>query len=65
MKELLCAPGDTEQGGAACAALCGRPAQARFPAADGRPFAAIRWLDGMPPAIRNLAPDGWLGLAFE
>ena len=65
VKELLCAPEDTEQGGAACAALCGRPVRVRFPAADGQPFAAIRWLEGTPPSIRGAAPDGWLGLAFD
>lgn len=65
VKELLCAPEDTEQGGTACAALCGRPVQARFPAPDGQPFAAVRWLEGTPPSIRNMAPDGWLGLAYD
>ena len=65
VKELLCAPEDIGQGGAACAALCERPVRARFPAADGRPFAAIRWMEGTPPSIRNRLPDGWLGLAFD
>lgn len=66
VKELLCAPGDTEQGGAACAALCGRPVPARFPAgmADGQPFAAVRWLEGAPSG-RGGVSDGWLGLAFD
>ena len=64
-KELLCAPEDTEQGGAACAALCGCPVRARFPAADGQPFAAIRWLDGTPQSIRSATLNGWLGLAFD
>lgn len=67
VKELLCAPEDTEQGGAACAALCGRPARVRCPAGaeDGRPFAAVRWLEGTPASIRNTVLDGWLGLAFD
>ena len=65
VKELLCAPEDVGQGGAACAALCGRPVQARFPGLDGQPFAAIRWLEGTPPSIRDMAADGWLGLAFD
>ena len=65
VKELLCAPEDIGQGGAACAALCGRPVRARFPGLDGRPFAAVRWLEGTPPSIRNRLPDGWLGLAFD
>ena len=65
VKELLCAPEDVGQGGAACAALCGRPVQARFPAGDGQPFAAVRWLEGTPPSIRNTPTDGWLGLAFD
>ena len=65
VKELLCAPEDTGQGGAACSALCGRPVRVRFPAADGRPFAAIRWLEGTPQSIRGAALNGWQGLAFD
>ena len=65
VKELLCASGDIGQGAAVCAALCGRPVQARFPAADGQPFAAIRWLEGTPRSIRDRAAGGWLGLAFD
>ena len=65
VKELLCAPEDVEQGGAACAALCGCPVQARFTAADGQPFGAVRWLEGAPPSIRNAPAEGWLGLAFD
>ena len=65
VKELLCAPEDVKPGGAACAALCGRPVQARFPGLDGQPFGAIRWLEGTPPSIRDLEPGGWLGLAFD
>lgn len=67
VKELLCRPEDVEQGAAACAALCGRPVRARVPAgaAGGRPFAAIRWLEGTPASIRKTALDGWLGLAFD
>ena len=65
VKELLCAPEDIEQGAAACAALCGRPVRARFPAAGGRPFGAIRWLEGTPVSIRGAVSDGWLGLAYD
>ena len=65
VKELLCAPEDAAQAAAACAALCGRPVRARFPAADGQPFAAVRWMEGTPPSIRNMALNGWLGLAFD
>ena len=65
VKELLCAPEDTEQGGAACAALCGCPVQVRFQAEDGQPFAAVRWLEGTPQSIRSTALNGWLGLAFD
>ena len=67
VKELLCAPEDMEQGGLACAALCGRSVQVRFPAgaADGQPFAAILWLEGAPPSCRGAARDGWMGLAFD
>lgn len=65
VKELLCAPEDAAQGAAACAALCGRPVQARFRAADGRPFGAIRWLEGAPASVRNAVSDGWLGLAYD
>lgn len=64
-KELLCAPEDAEQGAAVCAALCGRAVQVRVPAADGRPFGAIRWLEGTPASIRDAALDGWLGLAYD
>lgn len=66
VKELLCAPEDAAQGAAACAALCGGPAKVRTPAgaAEGRPFAAVRWLEGTPTSIRALAPEGWL-LAFD
>ena len=65
VKELLCAPEDTEQGAAACAALCARPVRARFPAAGGRPFGAIRWTAGTPASVRETALHGWLGLAFD
>lgn len=66
VKELLCAPEDAAQGAAACAALCGGPAKVRTPAgaAEGRRFAAVRWLEGTPTSIRALAPEGWL-LAFD
>lgn len=67
VKELLCAPGDEEQGAAACAALCGGPVKARAPAGpmDGTPFGAIRWRSGAPASIRAGAGEGWLGLAFD
>lgn len=67
VKELLCAPEDIGQGGAACAALCGAPAKVRIPAGrlDGRPFAAIRWLEGTPSSIRSAELEGWLGLAWD
>ncbi|MDE6590331.1 MAG: GNAT family N-acetyltransferase, partial [Oscillospiraceae bacterium] len=67
VKELLCAPGDAGQGAAACAALCGAPVRVRVPAgaADGQPFAAIRWLEGTPASVRGGAAEGWLGLAFD
>lgn len=65
VKELLCAPGDISQGGAACAALCGRPVRVRYPMAGGYSFAAVRWLEGTPPSGCGAAPDGWLGLAFD
>ena len=67
VKELLCAPGDEEQGAAACAALCGGPVKARAPAGpmDGTPFGAIRWRSGTPASIRAGAGEGWLGLAFD
>lgn len=67
VKELLCAPGDEEQGAAACAALCGGPVKARVPAgrSEGRPFAFVRWMEGTPASIRDAAGEGWLGLAFD
>lgn len=67
VKELLCAPGDEEQGAAACAALCGGPVKARVPAgrSEGRPFAFVRWMEGTPNSIRGAAGEGWLGLAFD
>lgn len=67
VKELLCHPGDRRQGAAACAALCGAQVMVRTPArsAGGRPFAAIRWLEGTPSSIRSLKLEGWLGLAFD
>lgn len=67
VKELLCAPEDTEQGAAACAALCRGPANVRTPAgaADGRPFGAVRWLADAPVPVRDAVRDGWLGLAFD
>lgn len=67
VKELLCAPGDVEAGAAACSALCGRPVRARVPAgaADGTPFAMIRWFPGTPQSVQNRAGEGWLGLAFD
>lgn len=67
VKELLCHPGDRRQGAAACAALCGAPVMVRIPArsAGGRPFGAIRWLEGTPSSIRGLKLGGWLGLAFD
>lgn len=67
VKELLCAPGDQDQGAAACAALCGRPVKVRVPAGrlEGRPFACIRWTEGTPDSIRAGAGEGWLGLAFD
>lgn len=64
VKELLCAPGDIKQGGGACAALCGRPVQVRYPLAGGLAFAAIRWMKGTPP-VCGAAPEGWMGLAFD
>lgn len=67
VKELLCAPGDQDQGAAACAALCGGPVKARVPAgrSEGRPFAFVRWMEGTPASIRGAAGEGWLGLAFD
>lgn len=67
VKELLCAPEDMEQGAAACAALCGGPTKVRTlaGAADGTPFAAIRWLEGTPASLRGMTLEGWLGLAFD
>ena len=67
VKELLCAPGDEEQGAAACAALCGGAVKVRVPAGkeDGTPFGAIRWMEGTPASIRAGAGEGWLGLAFD
>lgn len=68
VKELLCAPGDEEQGAAACAALCGGPTRVRVPAdgeADGTPFAVVRWSEGTPASIRDGLRGGWLGLAFD
>ena len=70
VKELLCAPGDEEQGAAACAALCGGPVRARVPAGGD----ACQWqasigdrakgeTDGTPfGAVRWLfskAPSRW------
>lgn len=67
VKELLCHPADREAGGAAAAALCGASTKIRTPAgaADGQPFAAVRWLEGTPSSIRGAALEGWLGLAFD
>lgn len=67
VKELLCAPGDEAQGAAACAALCGAPVRVRVPAGpgEGKPFAAVRWLEGTPASIRGTVTGGWLGLAFD
>ena len=67
VKELLCHPGDRAQGAAACAALCGAPVMVRTPvrSAGGRPFGAIRWLEGTPSSIRSLKLEGWLGLGWD
>lgn len=67
VKELLCAPGDEEQGAATCAALCGSPVRARTPAGpeEGVPFGAARWLLGRAPGGWAAESGGWLGLAFD
>ena len=67
VKELLCHPEDIEQGGGAAAALCGAPAQVRFPAApgEGEPYGVIQWASSPPPTELADALPGWLGLAFD
>lgn len=67
VKELLCAPGDEEQGAAALSALCGRTAEVRIPASaeDGVPFAGARWLFAAPPSRWKASPHGYFGLGFD
>lgn len=67
VKELLCAPEDEAEALAAAAALCGREAEVRLPAAgeNGEPFAAIKWLYGAAPSRWKNHPEGWFGPGFD
>ena len=67
VKELLCHRPDVERGGGAAAALCGGPAQVRFPAApgEGRPYGVIYRMSDPASADQPGALPGWLGLAFD
>lgn len=66
VKELLCLPGDEEEGGRRVAHLCHGPGELRTPAgrAEGTPFGAIRWLTE-PPALWQQTRRGYLGLALD
>ena len=65
-RELLCRPGDEEEGGRRVAHLCHGPGELRTPAgrAEGAPFGAIRWLTE-PPALWQQTRRGYLGLALD
>lgn len=67
VKELLCSPGDREEGAAAAAALCGAQAQVRMPAGkeEGEPFGAVRWLYAAAPPRWRERREGWFGPAFD
>ncbi|MGN0985116.1 MAG: GNAT family N-acetyltransferase [Candidatus Enterenecus sp.] len=67
VKELLCRPGDEEEGAAAAAALCGGPARVCLPAGgqEREPFGAVRWLFAAQPPRWRTRPEGYLGLAFD
>lgn len=67
VKELLCRPEDVDLGGRAAAALCGAPAQVRFPTApgEGQPYGVICWMSDPAPANPAGALPGWMGLTFD
>lgn len=67
VKELLCTPGCEEEAAAAAAALCGGEAEVRLPAKSkvGAPFAAVKWLYGVPPSRWKNCPEGWFGPGFD
>lgn len=66
VKELLCLPGDEEEGARRISHLCRGRGALRTPCgrADGVPFGAIRWLCE-PPAPWQQLSRGYLGLALD
>lgn len=66
VKELLCLPGDGEEGARRISHLCRGRGELRTPCgrAEGLPFGAIRWLHEPPTPWQQLA-RGYLGLALD
>ena len=66
VKELLCLPGDEEEGARRISHLCRGRGELRTPCgrAEGLPFGAIRWLHEPPTPWQQLA-RGYLGLALD
>lgn len=66
VKEMLCLPGDEEEGGHLISHLCQGRGELRTPCGrmEGLPFGAIQWLRQPPPLWKQLE-RGYLGLALD